>query len=71
MQPHEERVIEEESQLAARLAKLREFLGNPEQYQQVPREEQERLQLQELAMALYLHVLRLRIQAFSPSQSAG
>ncbi len=62
-QPYQQRVIEEQTELAIRLGKLREF-NRGEQFQSLPVDEQLRLQMQSNAMMLYLYFLNARIGAF-------
>ena len=62
MEPYQERAIEEEKQLAARVAKLEAFLFGPGL--RIDPLEQGRLRRQLVAMRQYLAVLRERIEAF-------
>ena len=61
--PHEQRVIDEQTELAIKLGKLREF-NDGEFFQSLPVDERLRLQMQANAMMLYLYILNSRIGAF-------
>ena len=62
-EPFQQRVIDEQTELAIRLGKLQEF-NRGEFFQSLPVNEQLRLQMQVNAMRLYLYILNLRIGAF-------
>ncbi len=69
MQPHEERVVTEQKELAERLTKLRSFIGSggsePSSiYLKLPTDEQARLKTQEFHMSMYWRVLGDRIAEF-------
>jgi hypothetical protein len=63
--PHQKRVVEEQAELAARLAKLSLFI-NSAFFASVDHAEQKRLINQETAMTLYDVILHERIKAFTP-----
>ena len=63
-QPYQQRVIDEQTELAIKLGKLRKFNGG-ELFQTLPVDEQLRLQMQANAMMLYLYILNSRIGAFT------
>lgn len=63
MQPHQQRVIDEKTELDAKLTKLREFF-NTDLYAGLSPEEQSRLHRQASAMNDYSEVLGERIGAF-------
>ncbi len=62
-QPYQQRVIDEQTELAIKLGKLREF-NRGEFFQTLPVAEQLRMQMQVNAMMLYLYILNSRIGAF-------
>lgn len=67
MQPHQQRVITERTELDDKLQKLRTFIkgaGNTSVFAELPVEEQVRLKEQASYMSLYLQVLDDRIKAF-------
>jgi hypothetical protein len=63
MQPHQQRVVDEQKELHDRLIKLVEFVGS-DIYQKLHSDEQERLLRQAVHMEKYLAVLEERIAAF-------
>ena len=63
MAPHQERVVQEEIELADKLAKLDTFLLT-ELFASLDEREQVRLRLQRWFMAGYLDILQERIEAF-------
>ena len=63
MQPHQQRVVDEKSELAEKLTKLKAFIGGVI-YESLPSEERARLVLQANAMKDYLDILNERILAF-------
>jgi hypothetical protein len=63
MQPHQERVINEKSELDEKLAKLHKFLHS-DFYQQLSSDERMRLLRQSIHMEDYTKVLGERIVAF-------
>jgi hypothetical protein len=64
MQPHQERVVEEEKALSEKLNKLGEFIHGSV-FSSLPAEDQTLLQEQDDHMRAYAHVLRKRIERFS------
>jgi septal ring factor EnvC (AmiA/AmiB activator) len=67
LQPHQQRVIEERSDLAQSLERLRAFIRSEACAQLVAEDERGRLVRQAVYMGCYLQVLDERIAAF-PSQ---
>ena len=63
MQPHQERVVEEETLLNEKIEKLETFIGG-DKFLTIDRSEQERLKEQLTHMMKYTLVLRKRIHAF-------
>jgi len=63
MQPHEERVVEEEKALSEKLNKLGEFIHG-EVFAVLPEEDKSLLQEQDDHMRSYVNVLRRRIERF-------
>ncbi len=64
MQPHEERVVTEQKELAEKLIKLREFIASSPIFKKLPADERERLKAQEFHMSMYWRVLGDRIENF-------
>lgn len=64
MAPHEERVVVEHVELKHKLDRLVGFMANPVSWSALPREDQELLEQQELAMRLYERILTARIARF-------
>lgn len=64
MQPHQERVVAEKSELDEKIVKLTSFIGGSI-YRTLPEQEQSRLNRQLEAMRLYSNVLTERIDAFT------
>jgi hypothetical protein len=64
------RVFEEQQQLAKRLGELSEF-NRSEVFKYLDFAEQLRLQMQEHAMFLYLHILAERIKNFEDERPEG
>jgi len=62
-QPYQQRVIDEQTELAIKLGKLRTF-NKGEVFQSLRLDEQLRMQMQERAMALYIWILNSRIADF-------
>jgi len=65
MQPHQERVVTEKTELDDKREKLTAFIGG-DVYRTLDKAEQSRLNRQLEAMTLYAHVLGERIAAFAP-----
>lgn len=64
MQPHQQRVVGEKTELDEKLTKLMSFIdGNPV-YAGLPKDEQSRLKMQAIFMRGYSDVLAERIAAF-------
>ena len=63
MQPHEQRVLDEKTELDDKLTKLRQFISSPT-FTGLPSEEQVRLIRQAQYMTEYSNVLAERIGAF-------
>jgi hypothetical protein len=63
MEPHQQRVVEEEKELNDKLSKLRQFLAS-QSFVGIQPEEQIRLIRQAQYMTQYVHVLQERIKAF-------
>ncbi len=64
MQPHQERVVSEQKELAEKLVKLREFISSSPVFQRLQVDEQARLKTQEFHMSMYWRVLGDRIANF-------
>ena len=64
MQPHEERVVSEQKELADKLVKLREFIKGSPIFAKLVLDEQARLKTQEFHMSMYWRVLGDRIAEF-------
>lgn len=64
MQPHEERVVAEQKELAEKLTKLREFIASSALFKGLSIDEQARLKTQEFHMSMYWRVLGDRIAEF-------
>jgi hypothetical protein len=56
MQPHQQRVVDEKTELDAKFAKLEAFLGSPI-YQTLSPDEQDQLRRQATAMSIYSNIL--------------
>ena len=63
MQPHQQRVVDEKTELDAKREKLAEF-KNTLVFEKLPWQEQELLNTQAHIMCLYSAILRFRIAAF-------
>lgn len=63
MQPHQQRVVDEKSELDSKLQKLESFLGGPI-FQSLSNEERVLLVEQSEAMKVYLDILARRIALF-------
>lgn len=64
MQPHQQRVVDEKSELDEKLEKLEKFIHENDFFQKLPSDEQERMCRQQNAMKKYSEVLGERIAAF-------
>ena len=66
LQPHQQRVVDEKTELDEKLTKLRAFCSQSGGiFDSLPTEEKQRLTEQEGHMAAYSDVLRRRIDAFA------
>lgn len=63
LQPHQQRVVEERTELETKLGKLQTFITGPK-FRDIPDAEQGRLVLQHHIMNSYALVLEQRIAAF-------
>lgn len=63
LQPHQQRVVEEQKALAERIDKLKAFSVSPKWFD-VPADEQDRMMRQLTHMSRYNEVLEERIAAF-------
>lgn len=63
MQPHQQRVVDERTELDEKLAKLKAFIGG-EVFNNLDQAEKERLDQQAAVMAEYSRILGERIAAF-------
>ena len=64
MQPHQQRVVDEKSELDAKREKLHAFIGGAI-FSDLEEAEKERLMQQSEAMKDYSHILGERIEAFT------
>jgi len=64
MQPHEERVVAEQEELAKKLVNLRDFIRSSAIFKDLASDEQARLKTQEFHMSMYWRVLGDRIAEF-------
>jgi hypothetical protein len=64
MQPHQQRVVEEQAELSAKLEKLRDFISANPMYKSLASEEQNRLAQQMHHMHEYNRILNERAKAF-------
>lgn len=62
-EPHEQRVLDERAELAAKLERLNDFIGF-QRFLELDKDEQSRLRRQASAMTKYLEILDERIAAF-------
>ena len=67
MQLHQQRVVDEQSELNEKLNKLSDFIKTSPLFEGLPIDEQERLMRQKYYMIEYSDVLAERIAAFSLS----
>jgi len=63
MQPHQQRVVDEKTELDSKIERLRAFFDTPI-YGGLPEAERTRLQTQRIAMSTYSEILGERIAAF-------
>lgn len=66
LQPHQQRVVDERTELEDKLSKLQAFITS-EKFSSIPDAEQGRLVLQHHIMNCYALVLEQRIEAFNPA----
>lgn len=64
MEPFQQRVIEEKEQLDQSHQRLCRFINESAEFLKLPRDEQDRLRMQERIMSAYSLVLKQRIAAF-------
>lgn len=64
MQPHQQRVIDEKTELDKKAKALSEFIGHSPTFEKLDPAEQERLREQNDIMWLYSEILGARIAAF-------
>ena len=64
MKPHEQRVVDEKSELDNKIGKLCDFIGWSKIYKSLPESEQSRLTVQLHYMQGYSDILYQRIKAF-------
>ena len=64
LQPHQQRVVDEATDLSNKLVKLLLFIDTSSIYQEIDSTQQTLLRAQAGAMRAYLEVLNLRIEAF-------
>jgi hypothetical protein len=67
MQPHQQRVVDEKTELDEKLTKLGEFIESSPIFAGLPDDERERLVRQKSCMAEYSEILGERIAAFPAS----
>lgn len=65
MQPHQERVVQEKSELDKKIVLLVNFIHGNDVFKNLPSEEQERMRHQRTVMQHYSDILTERISAFS------
>jgi hypothetical protein len=70
MQPHQQRVVDEQAELEGKRAKLQAFFDTPI-YAELPEDEQWRLARQYDVMEAYSNILTERIAAFEAAPKAG
>ncbi len=65
LQPHQQRVVAEKSELDKKATALSNFIGNNPAFENIDSEEQERLKEQNDIMWQYSEILGARIAAFN------
>lgn len=65
MQPHQQRVVDEKTELDTKAKALSEFIGNNPIFETLDPAEQERLKVQNDVMWQYSEILGARIAAFT------
>ncbi len=68
MAPHQQRVVDEKTELDDKREKLRAFIDGNAIFASLPTDEQHRLQCQDGYMEAYSEVLGERIAAFPPDE---
>lgn len=66
LQPHQQRVVDEKTELDDKLLKLKAFIDGNKIFVSLPDEEKERLVRQHRCMTEYSDILGERIIAFTP-----
>lgn len=69
MQPHQQRVVQEHTELTDRIDKLDIFTGATSVFNTLPDDERNRMMAQLHAMELYAFILQQRIDAFTASSN--
>ena len=64
MQPHQQRVVDEKTELVAKIDKLKAFIMESPIFKTLPADEQKRLNRQYDVMLEYANILKTRIDAF-------
>ena len=64
MQPHQQRVVDEKTELVAKIDKLKAFIMESPIFKTLPADEQKRLNRQYGVMLEYANILKTRIDAF-------
>lgn len=64
MQPHQQRVVDEKTELDKKAEALSDFIGNSPTFETLDAEEQERMKEQNDIMWQYSEILGARISAF-------
>lgn len=65
MEAHQQRVVDEKTELDEKLAKLSSFINDSPIFPKLPIDEQARLYRQQAVMATYSEILGQRIAAFT------
>lgn len=65
MKPHQQRVIDEKTELESKAKALSDFIGNNPLFETIDADEQERLKLQNEIMWQYFEILVERIKHFT------
>ena len=64
MQPHQQRIVDEKTELVSKLDKLKAFIMESPIFKTLPGDEQKRLNRQYDVMLEYANILTARIDAF-------
>lgn len=67
MQPHQQRVVDEKTELDSKLTKLNQFIAENPLFQKLDDAERDRLFRQRTVMTHYSEILKQRIAAFPQS----